>query len=326
MAVTKSDITFYLTNSTLITSAPAAKPESSLGGYVTPTTIADPHFMFSPLSVTSLTLNVFEPGSGLMMLDSEIVEHTGTTITKRGSKGTTVRPHSNFDFGFGYALTKNNVFNSSFNDSFKQYRCIAIKNEHETDTFYGLKFYLKSPSRNPNMTVRIAVEMPRTNYLAGTVYLPAATTGGSLAFVGLGLAGVYSDNHFKDCILTFTSGTNLNIKRLIASYDGATGTFVLDTALGHAVVNGNTFNVDPSPSQVISSGTVSPVFSGRTSALSNASTSTAAIGINVNGARTNGANLAPNEVVYLWFERTAAHNADKFDDNWFIFTANYKTS
>jgi hypothetical protein len=313
MAVSKTDLKFYLT--TAEAGTVQSDPSQSIGGYVSTTPFNDSTTLLSVLSQSSSVISLSAVLSEQSLLvDHEIVTVSGTSLTGRGQNQTLAVPHAAGSTVFG--LTHNSLFNDSFSDSGYQYRCIAVRNENPVSSFYNLNFYLKNASLNPNSTVSIGVEYAQQQIQTGT-----ATNGGTLTLVDSSLADVYSDNFFVNCPITFTSGMNVNLTRVVASFDSATGTFVFTQSLSVGVVAGDTYRVGQLPSQRLVTGSASApmgaVFSGFQSGN---------IPLNVDGNRPNLNTLEPFETVYIWFQRQINENADQYLNNRVVFTAHYTTA
>jgi hypothetical protein len=344
MAVSKSDIGFFLTS--LTPDLAQANLSQSLGGYISTSNLYPSTTLTQNLDRNNSTINLTAVGSlsgkTYLGINSEIIKTnaistTIATATARGLNGSNFF-HASSDVVFG--LTLGHLFNDRVNDDLKQYRCIAIKNSHAADSAFQGVVYVKQNTVNPSSVIRIAVEQPRNDHITGS----ATATGGNITFSDSSVGGLFADNHFRDANLTFTGGSNLNQARIINSYTDTPGTFVLDSSLPFSITIGDAYRIDPGPAQRIPSGLLSPVFGeGRISELSKpkgivglqsgmdrsnmftAANASDSISIEVNG-RDHSDDLQFNDVVYVWLERTLIKDTDAYADNSAILTFNYLTA
>ncbi len=324
MAVSKTDLLFHLTGLESATSQ--TDVAESLGGYPSTTEINPSALLSSNLSFATNSITVTASGSGQLQIGSELIDVTGSgttlTITGRGASETDELFHASGSRVFW--VSKPNLLNASFNANQKQYRCIAITNNHATDTFYNLKFYIKKASRSAASVIKFAVETPATEILNST-----ATGGSTISLVDESIIGEYEDDYFNNCVVYIrdASSDNYNFSRVAATFDGSTGTFTFVTAFPSAITADTDYRIENAPSQTISSGALSPAFGTfRVSDLSSASTLASAVGIDVPGDRYNGNHLGPKETVYVWFERSAVDGVTSQTNNRIIFTASYTTT
>jgi hypothetical protein len=321
MAVAKTDLKFYYTNIEPFLSQD--NPAQSIGGYPSETEYSQSSHLASSISPTGLSFSTVDSLSGAsFIIGNELVKAQGTSnshsVSERGAYGSVATPHPTGEPV--YALPATSLFNNAFSTDLKQYRCLAVKNEHATSTFFDLSFYVRRPSLTADTQIRIAVEIPRTDYVAS-----AATGGSIISIVDSTLS--FADNHFVGCVVKVLSGLNINQRRTVLSYDSATKTIVLDSALPFATTVGDEYEIQASPAQHVASGTVEPQYNtSRVSPFTAAESVGSAVSINFSGTRTNGVNLMPNEVVYLWIERSRAENAEAYSGNRFVFAARYRTS
>jgi hypothetical protein len=315
----KTDLKFLYTSIEPFVSQ--LNPSQSIGGYPSDTTYSASSTLSSTLSVSGLSVTTQAAlGGSRLLIDDEIIEVQGTGATRavlnRGALSTTARPHVSGSPVF--SIPAQSLFNNALSDARVQYRCLAVKNVNPTLTFSNLTFFFKEQSVTPFTTVKMAVEVPRTEY-----YLGSASSGSLISLVDHGLTS-FADNWFAGCVVKVLSGPNVNARRTVLSFDRATTTLVLDSALPFAVGAGVSYEIQPAPAQTIASGTVAPTFStARVSGLVPAAARQSALGINVTGTRINGSHLAPNEVIYLWLARSRSDNAPAQLNNRVIFTANY---
>lgn len=317
MAVTNSDLKFYLTGAE--PSLSQTSPSISIGGYVSTTEISPSVLLAADTGLYDTTMTLAETlGSPTALsLGDELVTtgSSGTSLTVvRSEFETSRRFHVTGDVV--YDVSNQRLFNASLNENGKQYRCVAVKNTHATDTFFDLTFSIKSASRNSSCSVQLAVETPQFDIIEG-----AATGGSTISLVDNTLVA-FTEEELVDSVLVITSGTNINLERQIASFDEITGTITFLTAMPEAIAAGTSYRVENPPAQRVASGLVSPTV-GTTYVTSFGTNST---GINSGSTRTNGAHLYPNEVVYLWLERTVTPNAEGFENNRVYVSVQYKTS
>lgn len=326
----KSDLKFYLTSAepNLLN----VIPSQSIGGYPSLTPYSETALLADALNMTNATFSVDGALKSpyAVVIDEEVMKLNTTTdldgdygateslAVVRGGLGTNTRFHADGDLVF--SADKNYIFNGSLNDSGKQYRCIAIKNVG-TATFFGLKLYVKNPSRNSKSTVKIAVETP-----IDEVLYSESTGGGTISITDTSLIDAYNDNNFVGRLLVVDDPGSLNYgqSRVVASFDKRTGVIAFKSSMAYANVAGTMFRIEQAPSQRITSGRVSPtVGAGAVSAFLTANGLSNAISIDVGGLRDSGADLLPNETIYLWFQRDISLNTTKYEDNRVIFTAVY---
>jgi len=325
MAVSKSDIKFYLTS--LEPEIAQTNNSQSIGGHISTSAVYPNTTLSSALGIYGSSLSVASiadlSGFEHLGINGEIIRTesiSGTSIAvKERAINETTNFHANSDRVFG--LVVDGLFNQKLNDDFKQYRCVGVKNEHASDTALNVAIYLKQNTINNSSLVKMAVEMPSNDYRSSS-----ATGGSSISLIDSSLIGVFSDDHFKDAVLRMKSGSNNNQSRIINSYDDSSGTFVLQSSLPVSVASGDSYEVDAGPAQRIRSGLNSPVFgSTNVSSLSEATSSESVI-IDVSGSRTNGDDLRFNDVIYVWLERSLRKDSDKFDNNNAVLTVNYFTA
>jgi hypothetical protein len=333
----RTSIKFYLT--TVEPTLPQFNQSQSLGGHVSPTETNDYARLSAPASIYDTTLyidpdslsNGFDANDLMvekyLQINDEVVEvnrwdKNTAFLASRNVFGTPLRYHE--AGSVIKALNRNGLFDRAFSKEGKQYRCIAVRNTHPTLIAKDAKIYLGLESRNPSDVVRIAIEVPRSEKVSGTV-----TTSGITAFSASGLAGLYETNLFKDAIVVFTSGENEGQWRKVTSFEKSTGSFVLESRLGFSIDAGDTFYVETAPSQRIKSGIVPPSLVSKSSGtpyliseFAEADTIESAIPINVGGLRSSG-DLKPNETVYVWIERSIDKYSEEFPNNRVALSLSY---
>jgi len=312
MSVSKTDLKYYYT--TIDAGNTQTDPSQSIGGYLSTTPFAASAILTADVAQNSVSLSLSSslPGD-MLLIDDEIIVVSGSTIVSRGWLSTIAKPHATG--AIASSLIQDYLFNDSFSPSYTQSRCIGVRNENPDDSFYNLSFYLKSPSVNPEVAISLAVEYEKQTPIEGV-----ATTGGSLSFGDSSLISSYVDNYFSTCALTFTGGSNVNLSRIVSSFDSATGTFVLNQSLPLPVAVGDTYRVSGLPAQRLVSGVDNPVEATNFSGFQEGK-----ISIDIGGHRGD-ATLAPFETVYLWLQRQGTANAAQYSNNRVTFTANYTKS
>lgn len=324
------DIKFYYTS--VEPELAQNNPVQSLGGFVSPTTLYDSTTLSQAISFNDTYLILEDDNLTnytILQIGDELVtvkewKDSTAVVENRHAFGTPIRYHPAGAIVRG--VGKNDIFNRVFNDERAQYRCIAIKNTSSTEIARDAKVFFKIASRNTLSRTRFAIEIPRSEFYEGT-----AASGSLTTLTEAALAGVYSDDHYVGAALTMLTGDSAGQMRLITDYDGASGTFTLESELPHRVRTGHTFKVSTAPSQIIPSGTTAP---STTSTLSgtapylitpfqSATFASNGVSINVGGNRRNGADLHPNEVIYVWLERQIDDNNDEFINSRTIVTMSF---
>jgi len=186
----------------------------SIGGYCS-------NSLLYPLTTLSVTVGLYDtsisletPSSGswsewqgieYINIGNEMIRVSPmvngvVTVVQRGYNGI-INMHISGDEV--WASSSNELFNDVFNDSYKQYRCIAIKNDSTllSDpsgliTTYDFGVYLKQNSRNDNSSIKISLEQPRSRYISS-----ASTSWTTMQIVDTTLIGLYEDNYFRVLIL-----------------------------------------------------------------------------------------------------------------------------
>lgn len=220
---------------------------------------------------------------------------------------------------------KNSLFNNKFSEDRYQYRCIAIKNTSEEEVAKDVYVYFKIDSRNDLAQYKIAIEIPKSEYYEGS-----SQDGTRQYFIDSDLIESFSDEYFTNAALTFLSGSNSGQTRIISSFIKKSGKIVLDYELPYEIKKGDTYKIDPSPSQRLKTGTESPL-TGSSANLSGRNVSdftdvlydNNAISINVNGLREDGGNLLPNQLIYVWIQRYLEDINEGMSNNRIMISVNY---
>ena len=296
----------------------------SIGGYVS-TSLAYPETTLANtigLYDTSFTLNT--PTSGnwddwknvtYINIGSEVMKVSPITngninIINRGYNGI-VNMHIASDIAM--AMKDDKLFNNVLNTGHKQYRCLVVKNISDEKIFYDVFSYINQNSRNVKDVVKIAVEIPKYQQMSKT-----SSSWTSISLTDDSLIGEYADNYFKDSYIRINSGPNNAQGRTVNSFDSSSGQFIFYNSLPIEYDSDYSrrvsYQIDPAPAQRIKSGIVAPITgSGRTSSFSKAD-KYYPININILGS-LKGQNLYPNEIFYLWFERTLKKGSNLFEKN-----------
>ena len=225
------------------------------------------------------------------------------------------------------------LLNDVFNDDYRQYRCVAIKNISSVldpslaSTAYDISVYLKQNSRNLNSSVRISLEVPSSQYATG---ISASWNTMSIVDPSLKDYG-YSDNAFKEAYLKILSGEAAGQGRIISSFDSDTGTVTFYNSFSSSYdysVNVR-FEIYPAPSQRIKTGTISPsTDSSNVLAFFSPNESTPMRFSSFSDISNvfDISDLKPNDIMYIWIERTLQKGVESFDFNDIILNVKYNTS
>ena len=329
MPVSKSDIKFYLTSvepeieQTIYSQSlgyyPAYVPSDATASLVYPsTTLGANESVYDQALTLSAVGDI--AGSEFVVINNELidVESISTTTVTAESRSVNGRLNNHQSGDIVYGVSLNNIFNDQFNKDRKQYRCIAVRNNNATDTATGVEVFFKQKSRNATSKIRMAVEMPLSDHLSGT-----ATGGTKVKIVDSSQASIFDDGHFKDANIRFLTGLNAGQSRIISSYTGSSGSFIVIDSLPYAASAGDTYEVDAGPSQRITSGVVKPNTSGSRITSFLIPDSDNPIGINVSGNRDHGSNLETEDVFYIWIERELLKDGSSFGNNNVIITLRY---
>lgn len=254
---------------------------------------------------------------------------TGRTISviQRGFNNI-IETHISGDLAKG--ISTNELFNDVFNDSYKQYRCLAVKNvsiredPSITQSVNNVSVYIKQNSRNQNSILKIAIEKPVNQYLESSASSITSNLNNSTSILtDISLAG-YGDNYFKDSYLKITGGTNKGQGRVIISFESSTGEFILDGILTDDTVV--SYEILTSPAQRVKSGMISP--DTIDSNITSFSLSDEFSPIDINFSNETEVSLTSNllnfnDVFYIWLERTVKKGFSSFDDNDVIINIKY---
>jgi hypothetical protein len=324
MAISKSDLQFYLTS--IEPAISQTIRSQSLGGFpaitnestdslVYPSTILTSSLGLYSLSFTVDDFEMIEGAEYIAINDEvlrvEAVSSSNVSVLQRGVNGR-LRVHLADDAVL--KIDSLDIFNDNFNDSFKQYRCVALKNLSAVETAYNLEIFTKQISRNVGSSVRLAIEMPKSQFYSGTI-----TTDGvnKKQVVISDLVDAYADSYFVGAYLRFVDGDNVSQGRIVSSYDSATGIIFLDSDLPYRPKAGDSIEIDPSPSQRIVTGVSSPIVG------TGFSTSFA---IAEEGSEYVIESIEPENVIYIWLERTISKDGQSMDANNVVIGLKYSES
>jgi len=313
----------------------------SIGGYCSNSFVYPETSLANTIGLynTSLTLNVPSSGSWLewqgveyINIGNEVIRVSpmtnGTvTVVTRGYNGILNMHISNDDVR---AVSSQELFNDVFDDSYKQYRCIALKNVSPVAfpsgelNAYNFEVYLKQNSRSNDSSIKIALEMPSSQYLSNT-----STSWASTRVVDTSLIGLYEDNYFKEAYLKVLSGDANGQGKIINSFDSASGTFTFYSSFSTAYDYGPNilYEVLPAPAQRVRTGTVSPIDTGSNVTPFVSSSELAPLRFTSgNFSSPIVSDLFPNDIIYVWIERTIEKGAENFDNNDIVLNIGYSVS
>lgn len=222
-------------------------------------------------------------------------------------------------------IVLNTLLNDVFNEDRKQYRCLAVKNTSGTETGYNMNVYLYQKSLNYNSTIKIALEIPKSQYFANY-----SSSWDNMHIIDNSLSGLYADNYFKDVYIRIPdiSGLpNAGQGRLVNSFDSNSGTFTFYSSFPtnyNSSLHSNklSYIIDPSPSQRIKTGTVHPVIGTSSITTFMSPTINNPLSLNLSG-NIGGGNFLPNNIFYIWLERYVKKGASYFEENDIIININY---
>jgi hypothetical protein len=249
------------------------------------------------------------------------------TVVQRGYNGIINMHIANDEV---MAESSKELFNDVFDDSHKQYRCIAIKNDSSSSdpsmeiNAYNFEVYLKQNSRSDDSSLKIALELPTSQYLSST-----STSWTTMTLIDTSLIGVYDDNHFKEAYLKVLSGGGTGPGKIVSSFDSSTGTFAFYNSFYsiYDYASNVSYEVLPSPAQRIKTGIVSPVDTGSDVSSFTSSSEQAPIRFSSgNISDPTIVDLSPNDVVYVWIERTIGKGVENFDNNDIVLNVKYGVS
>jgi hypothetical protein len=271
------------------------------------------------------TLNYISIGEEIIKING--VESDGVVNVVQRSFNGVVNMHLATDIV--YAISIDSVFNDVFSSDYKQYRCMAIKNLSSGRLVENIRLYMANNNQNPRTEVKIAAEVPSSQYLTSysSSWTNITLVDKSLIDRGEDASNVPSvewiDNQCENAYLRILSGPNEGLGRVINSYDALTGTFTFselpsdyDSTKDSAIIQ---YEVDAAPAQRLRSGVVSPDLN-TVSKYTNFIDATSSYYIGVGEAGRVGGSLSIdslnyNDVLYVWVERSVEDNSELFEDN-----------
>ena len=315
-----AEIKYYLTS--LQNSIAQTNLSQSIGGYISTSLLYPETTITSTISFfdTTLVLNDFTQvlNYEYLFLGYELIKVntiTSNTVTVQERSVNGIRDsHILGDIVKG--VSSRLLFDNFFNEDNKQYRCFAIKNVSTATTFFNVLAKLSLNSQNGYSSYRIAVEIPTNDYVTST----STSAGTDFVLIDSSLTS-YNQNQFDNAVINILSGVNLGQTRIISSFDSLTGSVTVSSAFPHDIVTGVNYEIEPAPAQRVSSGELSPnILSTRFSGFNNVNID---VPIDINNLRDNGSNLEPNDVVYVWIERSLLINGASYDNNTFVLDVDY---
>lgn len=315
----------------------------SIGGYVSNSLVYPETTLSSSMGLYDINLSLITPSSGswsewqgieyisvgneLMQIPSFV---NGSIVVSQRAYNNIYNVHLAGDIV--KAAGAKELFNDVFDDSYKQYRCMVIKNVSTSSTdpsneqvAYDLEVYIKQNSRNVNSDIRIALEQPSSEYISGE-----ATSWSTTTLVDSSLVGAYGYDHFKEAYLKIIDGAASGQGKIISSFDNVTGTFtfyndnVFSSGLDFDITP--TYEVLPSPAQRVKTGIVAPdVASVLVTQFFHPDEFTP-LAFLEQASVFNISNLSPNDVMYVWLERTVEKGNEEFLNNDFVLNLRYKVS
>ena len=313
----------------------------SIGGYVSNSLVYPETTLLSTIGLYDIDLSLAIPASGswsewqgieYINIGNELIKIpsfvNGSIVASQRAYNNIYNVHLSGDVV--RTVSARELLNDVFNDSYKQYRCIAIKNVSTNSTdpsneqvAYDLEVFIKQNSRNVNSEIQIALEKPSSEYISGV-----STSWSTASLVDTSLIENYEDDYFKEAYLKITSGEASGQGKIVASFDRDTGTFTFYNSFSsdYNFTVFPTYEVLPSPAQRIKTGTVSPGVGSDNVTHFFKSDEFATLTFFEQASVFNISNLSPNDVMYVWIERTIEKGNEEFLDNDFVLNLRYKVS
>jgi hypothetical protein len=216
-------------------------------------------------------------------------------------------------------VDKNAYFDQNIGTSRKQYRCYAIKNLHKTYTIKDLRLFSSINNRNDNSQIRIAFEATKSDYFEGV-----ASSEGITAFSVFSLINKKPIDYYKNAPIKFISGANINQSRLIKSYTPSTGTLELNERLAFNISNNDNFIIDPQPSTKMKSSNLKPN-GPLISEFVDIPNDDMSVPISNLLPTYTASNLLPNQMFYLWIERSIGPQSDEYINNRISLSFSFNT-
>ena len=255
------------------------------------------------------------------------IEGRSISVIQRGFNNI-IETHIKGDLAKG--ISTNELFNNVFNNDYKQYRCIVVKNvslgvdPSIVQSVNNVLVYIKQNSRNQNSNIKISAEKPVNQYLESTASsIISNLNDNTSTLVDISLNN-YVDDYFKDSYLKIKRGSNKGQGRIITSFVSLTVTFVLDNTL----IDDDSveYEIFPSPAQRIKSGIISPDITD--SNITPFSIPSEFSPININFSDDINASVISNlfnfnDIFYIWLERTVEKGSSSFDNNDIVIDIGY---
>lgn len=313
----------------------------SIGGYISNSLVYPETTLSSSIGLYDTNLSLVTPSSGswsewqgieyinigneLMKVPSFV---NGSIVVSQRAYNNIYNVHLAGDIA--RAVASKELFNDVFNDSYKQYRCVAIKNVSTNSTdpsneqiAYDLEVYIKQNSRNTNSDIRIALEQPASEYISGV-----STSWSTITLADSSLIGLYEDDYFKEAYLKITNGAASGQGKVISSFNSSTGTFTLDNSFSSSLdfTITPTYEVLPSPAQRVKTGIISPSVGSSSVTQFFHPDEFTPLTFFEQASVFNVSNLSPNDVMYVWVERMVEKGNEEFLNNDIVLNLRYKVS
>jgi len=313
----------------------------SIGGHCSTSLLYSETILATTVGLYDTAISLNTPSSGdwlewqgveYINIGNEVIRvspmvNGSVTVVARGYNGI-INMHVALDIV--RAISSKELFNNVFNENYKQYRCIAVKNDSSSldpsDQLNGYNFgvYLKQNSRSNDSSIKIALEQPDSQYLSGT-----STSWTTMTIVDNSLVGLYADNHFRGAYLKVLSGGGSGQGKIISSFDSSTGTFTFYNSFSsiYDYTTNVSYEVLPAPAQRIKTGIVSPINTGSNfSSFVSSSEYTPLQFVSGNSSLPTLSDLFPGDIVYVWLERTVNKGVENFDNNDIVLNIKYNVS
>jgi len=261
-------------------------------------------------------------GQTYISIDGEIIETQAIaspiiTVVRRGVFGGS---KSHYAGSIIRSIDNNSFFDTLIGRDYLQYRCVALKNTDSLTSYSNVSVDIIENSDNQGSLIELAVEVP-----VNDAFLQNSADGGSkMTVIDSSFIG-YTDNIFNNSVLSFPTDPyspsgNMGQYRLISSFDGSTGTFVLNSSLPLAVSAGDIFDIEPSPASRLS--TCFDNFNFNSNYISGF-VEYGSIDVNFSGLRMHGSNLNPGDTIYIWLKKKYLGNSAEYLGNGFCWDISY---
>lgn len=191
----------------------------------------------------------------------------------------------------------------------KQYRCFALQNLLTSYSIKNIKVFSSLKSRNDYSNMRIAIEVPKSNFYQGV-----SNSTGLTAFGVNSLVNKFATDYFKNAPLQFTTGNNLNQTRIIKSYVPSSGTIELTQPLPFEINAGDAFTIHPQQATRMRSSLIMPSADSVSEFVSLPNSDNALL-LNQIQKNRNNSLLLPQEFIYIWIERSIGAESDEYINN-----------